>query len=336
MKKLLLSACLAFAFSANAQDIFYTDDFSGLTVGNIGTDLTGVTPGQGDYYTFISAAGTNEAFQVVEDADPTYGNVLQITGSNTATNSRFMWQAGFDALWLGRTTGNDILEIEFELYTGPATTSKNAQRVVVYDATGAQALVGLSMVEDTKVISGVAYYDNAGTLGNFLFNLGATPVALPADTWVRVGMSFNYATGEVIWRCDGYFDGFITGAGLGIDPAEIDFILAAGTGNTVAAVAKYDNFTARASAEDTLGTPQVIAQNVVSVYPNPANNLVNISNTKNIETVSITDMNGRVVKSQKFDGVTNAQLNISDLASGVYVIDVIAEGVSTVKKIVKQ
>ena len=57
----------------------------------------------------------------------------------------------------------------------------------------------------------------------------------------------------------------------------------------------------------------------ISIYPNPASNLINISgldNTQNFE-LEIIDVNGRVVK--KYAAISNnASLNISSLQSGVY------------------
>lgn len=74
-----------------------------------------------------------------------------------------------------------------------------------------------------------------------------------------------------------------------------------------------------------------------SVSPNPASNVVNINNAENIliSNVAVVDFNGRTVKSQSFDGVDDAQINISDLASGVYMINITSDkGIST-KKIIK-
>ena len=51
-----------------------------------------------------------------------------------------------------------------------------------------------------------------------------------------------------------------------------------------------------------------------SVYPNPATNVINVSNPADvISDVTITDLNGRTVK-QVAVGVNDAQINISDLA----------------------
>ena len=48
------------------------------------------------------------------------------------------------------------------------------------------------------------------------------------------------------------------------------------------------------------------------------------------------DINGRTVKSLKVDSLTNAQVNISDLAQGIYTVKISSENGSATKKIVKE
>lgn len=75
----------------------------------------------------------------------------------------------------------------------------------------------------------------------------------------------------------------------------------------------------------------------LSVYPNPATNVLNVNSNDNvlISGVSVIDLNGRTVKSNKFDGVSNLQINIGDLSSGVYMLNIASDQGVTVKKIVK-
>lgn len=73
-----------------------------------------------------------------------------------------------------------------------------------------------------------------------------------------------------------------------------------------------------------------------SVYPNPATNVINVANSADvINNVTITDLNGRTVK-QVTAGVNEAQINISDLAQGVYILNATSNGKSFTQKIVKQ
>jgi hypothetical protein len=60
-----------------------------------------------------------------------------------------------------------------------------------------------------------------------------------------------------------------------------------------------------------------------AVYPNPTTGLVTISNDRaSINSVSISDLNGRTVKSLKLNGEATSQINISDLAAGVYMMNI--------------
>lgn len=69
----------------------------------------------------------------------------------------------------------------------------------------------------------------------------------------------------------------------------------------------------------------------VAVYPNPANNVLNVEG-EGISQVQLMDINGRTVMTANNGGM----LNIGSLANGVYVIRVVnADGVHT-QKIVKQ
>ncbi|AWH85864.1 hypothetical protein HYN59_12455 [Flavobacterium album] len=102
--------------------------------------------------------------------------------------------------------------------------------------------------------------------------------------------------------------------------------------NPNAQVLLVDNF----SVTEILGTKDVLASQL-SIFPNPATNVINITNADNIlvNGVVIADLNGRTVKSAKFDGVAEAQVNISDLANGMYMMTVSSDKGTMTKKIVK-
>lgn len=330
MKKTLLSLSL-FATMFSFSQVLQSENFDSYTLGDVGTDVTGATPGQGGYYT---ANGTNASYQIVSE---TIGKSLQITGSATASGSRFMWKDGLITAWAGRTSGNDVINIEYDLFTGGTTTSKNRQNLYLYNAAGDKVLVGLSFVAETKTLLGVCYLDNAGTLGNYSLNLGASPIVLTANQWVRIGMSFNKTTGEVFWKGPGFYGSF-DGAAIGVDPAEIDYIMSFGTGNAAAYTSRFDNLVSWANnVENLLGNSDFEATNLdlISLYPNPTSSILNISNNNNfnIKNISITDINGRVVKNQEG---SLTQINVSDLNAGVYFVTVDAEEGKTTKKFIKQ
>ena len=81
---------------------------------------------------------------------------------------------------------------------------------------------------------------------------------------------------------------------------------------------------------------ELLDMDKVKVYPNPANDVINIANAvDSIEKVTITDLNGRVVKTVVL-GVNEAQINISDLSQGVYLLNATSNGATVTEKIVKK
>ncbi|HLV51435.1 MAG TPA: T9SS type A sorting domain-containing protein, partial [Flavobacterium sp.] len=75
-----------------------------------------------------------------------------------------------------------------------------------------------------------------------------------------------------------------------------------------------------------------------NVFPNPLTDMLTISNAENrvIEELTVYDTNGKIVKSQKGKTANETQLNIEDLASGVYMLHIKTEEGVAVKKIVKK
>ncbi|WP_312090028.1 T9SS-dependent choice-of-anchor J family protein [Chryseobacterium sp.] len=80
-----------------------------------------------------------------------------------------------------------------------------------------------------------------------------------------------------------------------------------------------NNGTFKVSAYDTsLSTSEVVkTKNDIKVYPNPFTDVLNISDIKNVKSISVMDVAGRLVKS--FEKPT-ANLQLSELNSGMYLV----------------
>lgn len=130
-------------------------------------------------------------------------------------------------------------------------------------------------------------------------------------SWVQRTVTFTPATTGV------YYIGFNNNSGV--------------TSGNWSLLLDSMNITTTAGSNDFLASK-------LAIYPNPANDVVNIANADNIiiNGAQIVDLNGRTVKVAKFNGVSEAQINISDLASGVYMMTVSSDQGSLTKKIVKQ
>ncbi|MEE1899477.1 T9SS type A sorting domain-containing protein [Flavobacterium rakeshii] len=350
-KKLLLGAFLfGSLLTVKAQTSSY--DFSDLTVGQVATDVTGATAGQGGWYVLgqngTTTTTTNmnaDTFQVVDNGGAN-GNVIQVTGPNGSAGGAFMWQAGTDTFWANRTAGNDVFEVEYDYYTGTASTSLNRIGVYIYEETYNAVLGGIVVSTNNLEVLGVAYSQPQGATSpaNYTYSLGTEEepnVMLPENTWVTLKISYNYNTGLVLWSVDGYIEEGTAGAYTVTEtvPFEVDLTTTSGstetTTNAAAGTGLIDNLSVTAVAE-VLGADEFLASQF-SVYPNPVSDVINIANAENIlvNGVEIVDLNGRVVKSAKFNGVSEAQVNISDLSAGMYLMNVSSDKGTTTKKIVK-
>jgi hypothetical protein len=76
--------------------------------------------------------------------------------------------------------------------------------------------------------------------------------------------------------------------------------------------------------------------NTISIYPNPANDFIFINTVNKSGISKIFDLNGKVVKDENLSNNTMSKLDISDLAKGIYNVQVITtDGNQMIKRIVK-
>ena len=352
-KTLLFSLLLSSAFSF--AQVLQSENFNALTIGNVGTDITGTTAGQGSWLT-LSGNGTapttstnanNSNFQIVASGN-SGTNGFRLQGPNGDKGSSFMWKDGLPTAWAARTAGNNIIEVEVDINPGTRGASRNVFGIYIYNSDYTRTLSGFQVNSATGELSLVAYSTPSGNpVGNYSYSLAAAPgVLLPENTWSRVGISYNRATGRANINTS-----VITGGSLGVngsspstDPVEVDLFAFSGhtpsVPNTSSTTMIFDNFVVRASNTDTLLNTTLVESTVstVSVYPNPANDIINVSiinsnGTVAVKKASITDINGRIIKN--LTSVANNQINVSDLNSGIYFLNIETNEGSTVKKFIK-
>lgn len=338
MKKILsISAfLLSCAYTLNAQSL-QSDNFNSYTIGNVGTDITSTVPGQGGFYTDF-AGGSNSDAQIV-NIDAAHGKSLQLTGSATESGTKYMWKKGLDIAWASRTAGNDILKLEFNLYTGSATGGSGRGTVLVYDGTTHKTLLGAGYDYATKRTIGIAYYTNTatGVTGNYLFYLEPNTYTYPANTWIRLRCAFNKTTGVATWTSPGGIvyspAGTHTPAAVGVDPFEMDFVSAVETGNTVAHITSFDDYTLTATNATVLGTKEAVAEeNNILVYPSPATDFITIQSKSQVTKVEIYDAAGRKMNIK----TEHDKIDVRGLNPGVYVINMESKGTVFSKKFIKK
>jgi hypothetical protein len=244
-KKLLLIGLLIAGFSATSQQLL-VENFESINVGPIATDLTGATPGQNGWSIF-SAASSVSANDLSVATQPSGNKVLALTGPAGPTATPSVTRYAFkDFDWTTRNSSNFVAYTQVKLYTGAGTTTSLNGHNAILASTDGTFLCGFNYTAKTRTIKGLARYNNAGTIGFYSFNLGASNAALilNANDSINLAFTFDPITGSVFWMGQGAgasFSFIIPGAGFGKVPSEVDFYATAGTGNAAAATVEFDD-----------------------------------------------------------------------------------------------
>ena len=263
MRIAFASLTLAVAAAANADMLVSSQNFNGLTIGNLATDTTGVTAGQGGWYIFGSPA---TYAQIV--ADPNAGNtngatahnggqVLQTQAATTGTSTRFTWNDDVFNTMGANPAGNNLFVMTYDFYMdGPSANSTNRYGNYLYDTTGTKIIAGCTMQNNTGQFYLLSNYNNAGTIGNFSFSTGTSGI-LARNTWYTFQYSFNSTTGRVTagfkaFGAASFTEFFVDGAAAGSVAGEYDLI---GSVNAAAAGTSTLGFYDNIEAFTTVGVP---------------------------------------------------------------------------------
>jgi len=104
-----------------------------------------------------------------------------------------------------------------------------------------------------------------------------------------------------------------------------------------ATVGGNEDFTTPASC--TLGVSETTLDNdFVKIYPNPSNGIFNITSLKNIEnaSISIVDVNGRIVYKETKTIQGTSSIDLSNLKTGIYIINIKGDNFSKTEKLIKK
>lgn len=306
MKKLLLSfALISASYSGFAQYATSFESSEGYTLGATPQGAWGST-----------TAVTNR--EISNEYASAGTQSLKLTGNNGTTHTR----AGVVSS-LSEVTA-DVVEVKFKFYYLPSADQANNGSDFFFapqsPADGA-VVTYFRFAYDQKIYvadnaSGTAAFEDTGY--TFEFN-----------QWYDCKMVVDFANASITYYLDGevIYTGNVWSAATKVGNIAI-------TNDNYESSAFFDEI----SYFDPALSVQTFNDNVVSVYPNPAKDFVNIKNTLDtqLNSVEITDINGRVVKNVNLNSVTEAQVNVSDLSTGVYMMKIVSDSGSVTKKIVKE
>ncbi|WLD23628.1 T9SS type A sorting domain-containing protein [Flavobacterium dauae] len=341
MKKCLLILTTVLIFNSTYSQVLYTENFDNLSIGNLGTDPSGAIPGQGGWYTVSQYTQANSFFNIVNETGR--GKVLDMTTGVTDYEYLVAIKKISHTTIANRLPGNDVFMLEIDYYTGsnqPRGGNSVGSQINILSYFDGDPL------NETHLLSQFSFDKSNGDVG-----LGK----LPFNTWVKIIFYLDYPNEKKYLHIPYLNDAF--SADIPKHPtstnlieeypiSEINLIGSyAGTGtNPVLSYIRnrYDNIKLTAINEVppevvTLSVNEQLAEKF-NLYPNPASNVVNITNNENmfVKEVAVYDTKGKLISTQNFNEQTEIQLNVENLASGTYMLHLqTAEG-TAVKKLVKK
>jgi len=358
---ILMLICL----QTNAQTVF-TENFNNYPVNTVSNNITGSAYGIGNWYTKnilfngVTNNGNTSDYKIV--AEPLKGNILQLEViKGYGIWNRHMYRNDLTPLFAQRNNTNKILKISFDYFFGkkikgysagvPASTTffmlrnnkENLVSVACYPANAIGAYLPIQRNNTTLVgLTGVKSYGFRDPK-----NISQS-LEIPENTWVTIEIYLDYNTSKMYFSLPAYNCTFVTDASFKLEldgvehddtPYQFDIIKGnVNFGGPEDLVSKIDNINFSAQSTPpvvTLGVNEVLNESF-SVYPNPTNGIVTISNTENlqVERVVVFDVSGKEVYAS--NTINNSQINIENFASGTYMLHIQTKEGTAVKKIVKQ
>ena len=307
------------------------------------------------------ATGANTSATVAENTVPANA---AFAGVNFAvdTNIDISAQKGFTmTVWSPVANTPVLLKLE------NATTGVNAERAATTTTTGAWETVSFDFsTEGDLTFESVTIFMNfnvqdPATQTYYWDNLVQTTIALDCNPVTGITISDITGVSAVVsWNdeataLDGYVVGvFLPGSDPTVDePVYGGEILPAGTlmdiatglsSNTmyeavVVSLCSFDQELYVFSEKVAFTTIELgLADATIegfTFYPNPSSDVINLTATENIETIAIYNLLGQKVIDQNINA-TSSQLDVTNLVTGTYFMEVSADGKTAWHKVIKK
>lgn len=289
----------AFNFKAQIQKISF-ENSEGYTVGNLG--------GQQGWTVW---GGLPVANAQVVNSNPTDGT----RSFNMISNGLVQDPCGIEKNITSLVTSNDV-EISFDYNF--AGLNSSSYEIAIYNN---------ALISDYTAAFQIDYL--TGTL-SFRTNSGLVdgPV-LAANQWHNLKMIIKQSDNTLKYFANGtqIYSGAL---GVNKNVQAIDFVYDDyGTGFRV------DNI--QINNLPVLSTDEVGKKESIKIYPNPTAEILNIETDSKINSITIFDAKGSLIKNFQETGISNGKrINVSDLISGIYMVKVKTSTSEFTKKFIKK
>lgn len=359
---IILVISFLFISSLKAQ-VLYSEDFESYSIGDVGTDFTGQTIGQGGWFTTSGWAiihyptpSFNGLFQIQND--PANRNGITITGHPYLYAGGTVLEKDIDVVLANRINGNDIFKFEVDFYTAQQTTNTLPSNAISFGLDRIKESSSYNPYFYSPPMAGFTFYSDSGEIRGqqydqedfayqtyFLEN--NQPLILPFDTWIHFVVYADYINNKIIYEIPSlgavgerdFLTDYPYPDNINNYPPEsikiINGMLDIGEGLPTY---RFDNFKVTA-LNSVLSTEEALS-NSFRLYPNPAADLVTITNSDNtyIKQIEIYDLTGKLISAQNyyFEDKTEIQLNVEKLTTGVYLLHLQTDESVSIKKLIKK
>ena len=333
----LVPLLLLFAIPSIKAQVLYDEDFDNYTLGNLGTDPTGTTPGQGGWYTYSKYTKANSFFTISNETGR--GKVLNL--STGSVNNEFLTVSKeiSYATIANRLPGNDVFMFEIDYYTG------SVQPLGSVGGSESQIELFSSSSTEGRRLAHSYFNKSTGSINN--------NGKLPFNTWIKFIFYIDYPNRKdylhIFYLNKVYVNErlkYETSPNLiqdfPISGIKLTAGYSGGSSNPLSTYIRnrYDNIkitALNAVPPYVLNAENFLAQKF-NLYPNPATNIINITNSENIvvQQIMVYDVAGKQLSTQTFNNKTEIQLNVENLASGTYLLHIQTNEGTAVKKVVKK
>ncbi|MFP9114956.1 T9SS type A sorting domain-containing protein [Flavobacterium sp. RHBU_3] len=315
MKKQLFFAAVVALGSVgitSAQQSFSFETSEGFTTGSL-------LPQNGNW-TIINPASDGHLFITTEQAS-NGSQSLQFLAADTEPEQLIGVSADINP-------GGNVFTISQDVYPNSIDTENGSDFILfAHDLQGSQ--------NTAEVPASILYFDYEGgiyvvtayNVAQEIFEAQEVS-SFEAGNWYNIKATYNLTAATVTYFVNNtqVYTGPLMNGGTEINRINYSF-------DDFTTSYFLDNITI---STPTAGNPEY---NTVTftAYPNPAQTELNIAQNgaDAIQHISISDMNGRVVKTITPSGTEVTRANIADLSNGIYILNVATAKGNTTKKIVK-
>ena len=258
------------------------------------------------------------------------GNVTQFNTASVTFDSFEVIAQGNYTVEIQSVNGGDIHNLDYAVAeVGEVTIAEEVEKasleVKVYtDSYPGEARWRIKNSIGTIIANGGPYQGNGNNAGGPDANITKTHyISVVANECYTVELLDQYGDG---WGLPSTSNP--NTPGLEIFENGISVIFIDGTG-----VFSNNSPLSRPGAFKTAGvlSSESFSQNNFSVYPNPSTGIFNISTSETVK-INIVDITGKIVYQNSVQG--NTSINLSNLQSGVYLMNVSGESINKTEKLI--